>query len=340
MSDPLISVVVPVHDEGAWLAGCLDSLLAQSHPRVEIVVIDDGSRDDSLAVARRYEERGVRVFAFPETRGEGAARGKGVAESTGAFIVQVDADAIFPPDFLERGLAHFKKDAGLGAIALGYLKVHPARKGLIADYFRAKRAASHALRAAGNKDEVAGFFMYRRDVIDKVGSYDPSFPGGTDLDFGKRVKAAGIPYAWAADTWFWHADPEAWGEFLRRTFNGSLYWKKAYVKHGMWPTGRRRALLFTRTIFVSLLPAYLLLALLDPWWLVPALAALALESVVPVALDPESRAVLGIALRKRQWLLALALPAILFTRLRASAYGKVYADLVPSASRRSNTFDV
>jgi glycosyltransferase involved in cell wall biosynthesis len=339
-SQPLVSVVVPAHNEGRWLEGALESLLAQDHGNVEIIVIDDGSSDGGHKIAARYEPRGVRTFRFEETRGEGAARGRGVAEARGEYIVQVDADALFAPDFVSRGLAHFEANPGLSAIALGYLTVHPAQRGIVAEYFRLKRAASHRLRSEGGKDEVAGFFMYRREVVEKIGNYDASVPGGTDLDFGQRLKRAGLTYKWAQDTTFQHADPDRLGTFLRRTFNGSVYWKTVYQRYGMWPTGAARVSLYARSAFITLLPAYVFGAL---WYwplAVLAVGAFALEGIVPFIVDRESRTMLGSAVRRGKLLTAAALPLIFFLRIRASSYGKIYADLVPGALERSVTFDV
>lgn len=341
LSEQLVSVVVPAHNEGVWLQGALDSLLAQTHQHLDIIVVDDGSRDTTPEEAAKYKDNPrVRLFRFETTRGEGAARGKGLAEARGAFTVQVDADATFPTDFIERGLGYFAKNSDLVAIALGYLEVHPAQRGVIADYFRAKREASHRIRLVGGKDEIASFFMYRTSVRDSIGNYDASVPGGTDLDFGKRIKKSGLKYSWARDMFFRHADPASWDTFTRRTFNGSVYWKEIYKRYGMWPRGSRLATLIVRSIFVTLLPLYIVLAFWNPWWLIIAAAAFALEGILPLIVDSESRLMLKIALKQKWWKLALLLPLILFIRLRASAYGKLYATFFPARAKRAVTFDV
>ena len=61
-----ISVILPCYNAGAYLSACLDSLLAQSMRDFEVIFVDDGSRDDSLALARRYAERDARIHVFSQ----------------------------------------------------------------------------------------------------------------------------------------------------------------------------------------------------------------------------------------------------------------------------------
>ncbi len=104
MTAPLVSILVPCHNAAPWLRATLDSALAQTHPRTEVIVIDDGSRDDSLALARTYESRGVRVVAQPN-RGASAARNHALRLATGDWIQFLDADDLLAPDKIARQLA-------------------------------------------------------------------------------------------------------------------------------------------------------------------------------------------------------------------------------------------
>ncbi len=96
--EPLVSVVVPAYDVAAWLPACLDSLLAQTHRALEVVVVDDGSPDDSAAVAASYAERDRRVRVVRRPNGGlGAARNTGTAATTGELLMFVDSDDVVPP---------------------------------------------------------------------------------------------------------------------------------------------------------------------------------------------------------------------------------------------------
>jgi glycosyltransferase involved in cell wall biosynthesis len=117
MTTPLVSIIVPCYNAGRWVAATLDSALAQTWSPCEIIAIDDGSRDDSLTIARTYETRGVRVLAQPN-RGASAARNLGLQHARGDFIQYLDADDLMAPDKLSRQLAALAtKPAGTVASA-------------------------------------------------------------------------------------------------------------------------------------------------------------------------------------------------------------------------------
>lgn len=93
---PLVSVLVPCHNAQDFLAECLESALAQSYPRVEVIVVDDGSTDGSLAVARAFEPRGVRVLTR-ENGGQSAALNSALAMASGEYFQFLDADDVLDP---------------------------------------------------------------------------------------------------------------------------------------------------------------------------------------------------------------------------------------------------
>ena len=95
---PLVSVVVPVHAVEAWLPACLDSVLAQTHRDLEVVVVDDGSPDASGEIAETYAARDPRVrVVHTENRGLGAARNEGLRHVSGDLVTFVDSDDVLPP---------------------------------------------------------------------------------------------------------------------------------------------------------------------------------------------------------------------------------------------------
>lgn len=96
--EPLLSVVVPAYDVAAYLPACLDSVLAQTHESLEVVVVDDGSPDDSGAIAEVYAARDPRVrVVHTENRGLGAARNEGLRHATGRYLAFADSDDVVPP---------------------------------------------------------------------------------------------------------------------------------------------------------------------------------------------------------------------------------------------------
>lgn len=99
----MISVIVPAYNNAPWLPRCLNSLLAQSYPNLEILVINDGSTDDTLSVLQEFERMDSRIRCFhKENGGVTRARLLGVQEAKGEWITFVDADDWIEPDMYAR----------------------------------------------------------------------------------------------------------------------------------------------------------------------------------------------------------------------------------------------
>lgn len=98
----LTSVVIPVYNTEDYLAMTLDSVLSQTQAQIEVLLIDDGSTDGSLAIEREYAERDprVRVLTQPNLR-QGAARNRGLAEARGEFVYFMDSDDLITTDLFE-----------------------------------------------------------------------------------------------------------------------------------------------------------------------------------------------------------------------------------------------
>jgi Glycosyl transferase family 2 len=115
---PMVSAVVTTYNYARFLPDAVDSILAQSYPNLEIVVIDDGSTDDTANVARRYAERGVRYVHRPHG-GAGRARNAGLEVTTAPLVAFLDADDAWLPDRVAAGVAHLARHPEL-ALAAGH----------------------------------------------------------------------------------------------------------------------------------------------------------------------------------------------------------------------------
>lgn len=115
MTSPLISVTVPVHNTADYLPKCLDSLLDQTYPHLEIVCVDDGSADNSLKILQGYAARDPRIKVFQHTysRGVSAARNTALRHSHGDFVTSVDSDDYIKPDLYEKAVTHITPETDL-----------------------------------------------------------------------------------------------------------------------------------------------------------------------------------------------------------------------------------
>lgn len=101
--DNLISVIVPVYNASPWLEQCIDSIIAQTHQELEIILVDDGSTDGSGTICDEYTSRDSRIRVIhQQNRGVGSARNAGLAGAAGGYIGWVDADDWIEPDMFRK----------------------------------------------------------------------------------------------------------------------------------------------------------------------------------------------------------------------------------------------
>lgn len=111
---PLVSVMIGVYNGAPYLGEAIDSVLAQTHRPLELIVVDDGSEDDTPRVAKSY---GSALCYVRQPRGGiAAARNRAVEEAHGSYFAFLDADDRFPPEKLERQLAAFEGDPELDVV--------------------------------------------------------------------------------------------------------------------------------------------------------------------------------------------------------------------------------
>lgn len=96
-----ISIIVPVYNADCFLPQTIESLLNQTYKNIELILVDDGSTDDSLAVCKRYENDSRVLVIHQENRGRSCARNTGIAHASGRFIGFMDDDDVAHPRMFE-----------------------------------------------------------------------------------------------------------------------------------------------------------------------------------------------------------------------------------------------
>ena len=183
-----VTVVIPARDAAATLEDCLDSLLAilarSGSGLVRIIVVDDGSRDETAAIAR---SRGVEVLRSGG-RGAAAARNAGIAAVSTELVWFVDADCVALPDALEHLQPHLA-DPGVAA-AGGTYAIAPEAT-LLERLIHEEIQVRHD-RMPDEVDFLATFdVVYRRSVLESVGGFDERYLKGQDAELAFRVVEAG-----------------------------------------------------------------------------------------------------------------------------------------------------
>src|SRR5258706_8071724 len=101
---PIVSILIPAYNAEPWIADTIKTALAQTWPRTEIIVVDDGSRDQTLSIARQFASKNISVVT-QENQGAAAARNCALALSQGEFIQWLDADDLLSPDKVAKQMA-------------------------------------------------------------------------------------------------------------------------------------------------------------------------------------------------------------------------------------------
>jgi glycosyltransferase involved in cell wall biosynthesis len=179
-----VSVIIPCYNQGHYLAEAIESVLAQTVPVDEILVIDDGSQDDTRQVAGRYER--VRYVRQPN-QGQSIARNRGIAETRGRYLIFLDADDRLLPRNVELALEAFagRPDAGFvcgdyQVIGLNDLRHrHDCRP-------RPDHYAT-LLEVRANFITLPGSVMFRRDALAAAGNWRVGLIANTDIDVFLRV---------------------------------------------------------------------------------------------------------------------------------------------------------
>ncbi|MBQ3478260.1 MAG: glycosyltransferase family 2 protein [Clostridia bacterium] len=110
MIDGLVSIITPCYNGGRFIADTIESVLGQTYAQWEMIVVDDGSADDTPQIAERYAARDSRIQLIrQQNAGTAHARNTGMKQAKGRYIALLDADDLWEPDFLEKQLAFMRK---------------------------------------------------------------------------------------------------------------------------------------------------------------------------------------------------------------------------------------
>ncbi len=183
---PLVSVIVPSYNSRKTLRTCLESALAQSHPAIEVVVVDDASTDGSGGIA---SEIGCTLIRQPGNAGVSAARNAGVAASRGEILFFLDSDVALAPDAVACAVRLLAEDRGCGCVYGVYAKEPLIDDGPV-EICRTLQLHSVLTRAAGpTATAVFALAAVPRRVFDDVGPFDENLRSAEDDDYSERLLA-------------------------------------------------------------------------------------------------------------------------------------------------------
>jgi GT2 family glycosyltransferase len=197
---PRVSVVICSYNGGRTLDQCLRSMLAIDYPDYEIIVVDDGSEDNTKEVLARFPQ--VRAL-HQKNRGLSVARNVGLRAATGSIIAYTDSDCFADPAWLAQ-LVYQLKHAG--AAAVGGPNLSPPDGWLAACVAAAPGQPMHVLESDQVAEHIPGCNMaFRREALEAVNGFDPAYrKAGDDVDVCWRLQQAGYWITFAPGAFVWH----------------------------------------------------------------------------------------------------------------------------------------
>lgn len=201
MSTPNVCVLIPAYNAEKYIAAALDSVYAQTYSDFEVIVVDDGSDDETGAVVARYPEV---IYRKCPHRGISATRNTCLEMASGEWLAFLDADDLWHPEKLSRQIA--------------YLEAHPdcqilfTRAKNFYDGDPAEMTSRQRQELEGDLREVLPSCLFHRSLYDTHGGFLTDYPWGEDTEWTVRLRTAGINMG--------HCLPEKL--YLRRIHSGNI----------------------------------------------------------------------------------------------------------------------
>jgi GT2 family glycosyltransferase len=209
---PRVSVVVCTYNGGRTLEQCLRSLRALDYPDYEVIVVDDGSTDDTRAILARFPD--VRAI-HQSNHGLSFARNVGMREATGAVVAYTDSDCFADPDWLTLLVDQLQRS---GAAAVGGPNLSPEDGRLAACVGASPGQPMHVLESDQVAEHIPGCNMaFRREALLAINGFDYQYrKAGDDVDLCWRLQQAGMWITFAPGAFVWHHRRQTPRTYLRQ----------------------------------------------------------------------------------------------------------------------------
>lgn len=209
---PSVSVVVCSYNGGRTLAQCLQSLMRVDYPDYEVILVDDGSTDDTPEIALQFPD--VRTIR-QQNQGLSAARNVGLEAARGSIVAYVDSDVFVDPHWLTHLVAQLERS---GAAAVGGPNIAPEDGRISACVGASPGQPMHVLESDQVAEHIPGCNMaFRRGPLLAINGFDPQFTkAGDDVDVCWRLQQAGYWITFAPGAFVWHHRRQTPRAYLRQ----------------------------------------------------------------------------------------------------------------------------
>lgn len=186
-TQPLVSVIIPTYNYGRFVGDAVESALTQTYRPIEIILVDDGSTDDTGTRAQKYQGR-IRYIP-QENQGLSAARNTGIKEAKGEYIAILDSDDIWLPDKLKKQMDEFSRDKSLGLVSCGELLMDDQEKVTRENIYKDYPNRDEFLKKLMIRNIVSGgsAAVIKKECFNRVGLFDATLRSAEDWDMWLRI---------------------------------------------------------------------------------------------------------------------------------------------------------
>lgn len=263
---PLVSIVIPTYNRARWLGESVESALAQDYPRLEVLVVDDGSTDKTSEIIKGFTDPRLRYLKKEHT-GAPATRNCGILQAKGDFILWLDSDDILLPHTVTREIEVLSKFPEAGLVYGDKINIdgegrETGHRGRTVDYWDIDPLSDMIWRAPGH-----GGSMVRRSVYEKYGLFDERFVRAQDVEFWSRIaREVRFKHAGCFVLWRRIHDSQMSGDMRRKDLDTSYEMEIVERLVARYPLRRLFPAFFRDGAVLGECRAYLALAQIAVHW--------------------------------------------------------------------------
>ena len=180
-----ISIVIPTYNQAEYLQEAIESVFSQTYKNTEIIIIDDGSTDNTLKVVNSFNDNKI-IFIQQRNKGASSARNTGIKEANGEYIAFLDSDDLWLKDKLRKQIDFMRENQKVGLLGTGCFQVIDTNKMIYKKIFPHKNEILQKDLIKYNPF-IQSSVMVRKNVFNDIGLYDEKFKESEDYDLWLRI---------------------------------------------------------------------------------------------------------------------------------------------------------
>jgi glycosyltransferase involved in cell wall biosynthesis len=190
---PLVSIIMPAYNRSDYISEAIESVLIQNYPKFELVIVDDGSTDNTKEIIHSYKDERIRYF-YKENGGPSSARNYALQKARAEYIIPLDSDDMIAPNYILSHLQHLSNHPDADLIYCDDQLIDEASRPIRVmehrEYSDRKEHIRDMFRAGHSVIPFRTFI--KRTVFEKIGGYDEGLMIGEDFDLMRRFVKAGL----------------------------------------------------------------------------------------------------------------------------------------------------